>query len=205
MKNFLDDNYYTKEIKNIVGIDEAGRGPLAGPVVACALILKKDYKNNLINDSKKLNDKQRRLLYDEILANCLAYSVSIIEPKIIDQINILNATKKAMSTALNNLNYKFDLVLTDAVMLDDFKGEVIPIVKGDQKIRAIAAASIIAKVTRDNLMLQLHEKYPFYEFKQNKGYPTKRHLELLRKHGPLESVHRFSYKPVRNLMKITLL
>lgn len=204
MKNFLEKEYYSKEIIYIAGVDEAGRGPLAGPLVACALILKKDYDNKLIDDSKKLSAKTREKLYDEILENSLAYYISIIEPFVIDEINILNATKFAMKEALKNLNHRIDLIFTDAVKLDGFDVPLYPIIKGDQKVKAIAAASIIAKVTRDRLMLELHKQYPLYRFDLHKGYPTKKHLELLKKYGPIENVHRFSYKPIRQLNKISL-
>ncbi|NLN79870.1 MAG: ribonuclease HII [Erysipelotrichia bacterium] len=204
MKNFLEKDYYSDEVLYIVGVDEAGRGPLAGPLVACALILKKDYNNELINDSKKLSEKIRLLLFDEILENSHAYYISVIDPKTIDEINILNATKKAMQEALSNLNHRIDLIFTDAVKLDNFDVPLYPIVKGDQKVKAIAAASIIAKVTRDNLMFELHKQYPLYRFDLHKGYPTKLHLQLLKKYGPIKNIHRFSYKPIRRLNKLSL-
>lgn len=204
MKNYLEKDYYSNEVLYIAGVDEVGRGPLAGPLVACALILKKGYNNELINDSKLLSEKTRLKLFDEILENSVAYCISIIEPQVIDEINILNATKKAMKEALTNLNHRVDLIFTDAVKLEGFEVPLYPIIKGDQKVKAIAAASIIAKVSRDKLMLELHNKYPLYRFDLHKGYPTKLHLEVLEKYGPITNIHRFSYKPIRRLNKLSL-
>ena len=165
-----------KNITLIAGIDEAGRGPLVGPVVAAAVILPFNYKNNEINDSKKLSEKKREELFDIINKDALSIGISIINNKIIDEINILNATKLAMKEAINNLNIKPEHILIDAVKLDiDIPSQSI--IKGDAKSISIAAASIIAKVTRDRIMINLDKQFPEYGFKKHKGYPTKKHLE----------------------------
>ncbi|MFA5481191.1 MAG: ribonuclease HII, partial [Bacilli bacterium] len=155
-----EDEYYSSCIKNIVGVDEAGRGPLAGPVVACAIVLPRAYLNNEVNDSKQLSDKKRRWLYQDIMEHCLDYGIGIVSPETIDEINIYQASKLAMKMAIGNLNIEFDCIMTDAMPLDGYAVPVYDIIKGDAKVRAIAAASIIAKVTRDDIMLQLDERYP---------------------------------------------
>lgn len=190
------DQFYTDSINYIVGVDEAGRGPLAGPVVAAAVILPRAYINKDINDSKALTEKKREELYKIIKENALAIGVGIVDAETIDKRNIYEATKIAMREAINNLNHPYDLILTDAMPLKNMGVEVIPIIKGDAKAINIAAASIIAKVTRDHILDELDEKYPEYGFKKHKGYGTKMHLEALKKYGPIEKVHRFSYKPV---------
>ena len=202
-----EDCYYSKTIKNIAGVDEAGRGPLAGPVVACAIVLPRTYLNNEVNDSKQLSDKKRRHLYEELTTKCLAYGIGIVSPETIDEINIYQASKLAMNLALANLNIKVDMIMTDAMPLQGYDVQVFDIIKGDCKVRAIAAASIIAKVTRDNIMLDLHAKYPQYGFDKNKGYPTKSHVQALNKYGPIIGVHRQTYGPVAryNIQKVSLL
>ena len=190
------DQFYSKKIKLIVGVDEAGRGPLAGPVVAAACLFTRAYKNKEINDSKQLSEKKREELFDIICRDALAYGIGIVSAEEIDKINIYEATKKAMKEAINNLKHEYDLILTDAMPLKGFDVEVIPIIKGDAKALPIAAASIIAKVTRDRMMRELGEKYPEYGFEVHKGYGTKKHMEALKKYGPINGVHRFSYKPV---------
>ena len=163
----------------ICGIDEAGRGPLAGPVVAGAVILPKDEKILYVNDSKKLSEKKREMLYDEIMDRALAVGVGIVGPERIDEINILQATYEAMRMAVAQLKVQPDILLNDAVTIPDLKVHQVPIVKGDAKSVSIAAASIIAKVTRDRLMREYGQVFPEYEFASNKGYGTKSHIEAL--------------------------
>lgn len=186
------ENKY-KDLGLIAGIDEAGRGPLAGPVVcACVVMpLDKDCIIDGINDSKKLSAKKRDLLFDQIVEKATDYSVVEIDPKTIDQINILNATKLGMKKALNSLKIKPNVVLTDAVKIDtDIKQENI--IKGDALSYNIAAASILAKVYRDRLMVKLSSKYPKYNFAKHKGYGTKEHIEALKKFGR-SPIHRDSF------------
>ena len=190
------DQFYSDKVKLIVGVDEAGRGPLAGPVIAAACILPRAYINKEINDSKQLSEKKREELFDVILQNAIAYGVGIVSSEEIDTLNIYEATKKAMKEAIANLNHNFDLILTEAMPLKGFDVEVIPIIKGDAKALPIAAASIIAKVTRDRMMKELGEKYPEYGFEVHKGYGTKKHMDALKKYGPIKGIHRYSYKPV---------
>lgn len=193
------DQFYSKKIKVIVGVDEAGRGPLAGPVVAAACILSRAYINKEINDSKQLSEKKREELFEIIKKDAIAYGVGVVSAEEIDKLNIYEATKKAMTEAINNLKVKFDLILTDAMPLKGFDVEVVPIIKGDAKALPIAAASIIAKVTRDHMMYELAKKYPEYGFDEHKGYGTKKHMDALKKYGPIKGVHRFSYKPVAKI------
>ena len=190
------EQFYSDKVKFIVGVDEAGRGPLAGPVVAAACLFSRAYINKEINDSKQLSEKKREELFDIICENALAYGVGIVSAEEIDKLNIYEATKKAMTIAINNLKHKFDLILTDAMPLKGFDVEVVPIIKGDAKALPIAAASIIAKVTRDRMMKELAKKYPEYGFDVHKGYGTKKHMDALKEYGPIKGVHRFSYKPV---------
>ena len=192
----FQEQFYSDKVKIIVGVDEAGRGPLAGPVVAAACILSRAYINNDINDSKQLSEKKREELFELIKKDAIACGVGIVSAEEIDTLNIYEATKKAMKEAINNLKVKFDLILTDAMPLKGFDVEVVPIIKGDAKALPIAAASIIAKVTRDHMMEELAKKYPEYGFEEHKGYGTAKHMEALKKYGPIKGVHRFSYKPV---------
>lgn len=182
-----------KKSNLVMGIDEAGRGPLCGPLVVAACVFPCDYKNDQINDSKKLSSKKRDFLYTQIVEDALWFSIKIVEPDEIDRLNILEATRTAMEELSNS--YEVKDVLTDAVKISNSKN--IPIIKGDAKSISIAAASILAKVTRDRIMLKLHEKYPIYEFNNHKGYPTKKHLELINKYGVIKGLYRFSYKPVK--------
>jgi ribonuclease HII len=189
---------YNKGYKRIVGTDEAGRGPLCGPVVCAACVLPPDYKNELINDSKKLTEKKRELLFDEIIEHALDYKIIAISPEEIDEINIYEASRKGMTLAIQGLKEKPDYILTDCMPLLEFDG--IPqedLVKGDAKAMCIAAASILAKVTRDRIMAEIDAKYPQYNIKKHKGYPTKEHMELLKKYGPIKGLYRYSYKPVK--------
>lgn len=185
MKTF-DDNFLTEKIKTIAGTDEAGRGPLAGPVVAAAVIFDHDTIIMDINDSKKLTEKQREKLFQEIIEKAVTFSINVIDNNEIDKINILQASLKAMKISTESLNVKPDLILIDGnkTFLSDIK--TLAIVKGDSKSHSIAAASILAKVTRDRIMIELDRKYPIYEWKQNKGYPTKKHRELILKYGVTE-------------------
>ena len=196
MKEF-ENELYNNKINFIAGIDEVGRGPLVGPVVTAAVILPKDFYDERINDSKKLTEKKRELLYDVIMENALSVGIGISSPEMIDEINILNATKKAMIEAINNLSIKPEHLLIDAVKLDIDIPQT-SIIKGDAKSQSIASASIIAKVTRDRMMIELDKKYPMYDFKHNKGYGTKKHIEALYKYGPLKE-HRKSFAPVSEL------
>lgn len=196
MKEF-ENELYNNGINFIAGIDEVGRGPLVGPVVTAAVILPKDFYDERINDSKKLTEKKRELLYDVIMENALSVGIGMSSPEVIDEINILNATKKAMVEAVNNLSIKPEHLLIDAVKLDIDIPQT-SIIKGDAKSQSIASASIIAKVTRDRMMVELDKKYPMYDFKHNKGYGTKKHIEALYKYGPLKE-HRKSFAPVSEL------
>ena len=200
MLNF-EENYYTEKVNFIVGVDEAGRGPLCGPVVAACCILPRDYKNEHINDSKKLSEKKREIAYKEIIENALDYGIGIVDAKRIDEINIYEATKEAMHIAISKLKIPYDLILTDAMKLQNEKVEVIPLIKGDAKCECIAAASIIAKVTRDHILEEYDEKYPQYGFKSHKGYGTKKHIEAIKQYGIIKDFHRESYEPIKSLIK----
>ena len=181
--------------ETLVGTDEVGRGPLAGPVVAAAVSFKEIPDIIGINDSKRLNENTREDIAQEI-KKCASYSISMVHHDVIDKINILNASKLAMVKAVKGLNLKVDLLLIDGNFKIDYPSEQKPIIKGDMFVGSIAAASILAKVFRDDYMLKLHEKYPMYNFKQNKGYPTEEHYWALRKHGP-SKVHRISFNGVK--------
>ena len=196
----FEEQFYNEKIKVIVGVDEAGRGPLCGPVVAAACILPRTYINEKINDSKKLSEKKRELLYDEIINNALSYGVGIVDSKRIDEINIYEATKEAMHLAISQLKVDYDLILTDAMKLKDEKVDVIDIIKGDAKCQCIAAASIIAKVTRDRILLDMDQKHPEYGFKSHKGYGTKKHIEAIKEHGIIDGFHRETYEPIKSLL-----
>ncbi len=180
----------------IGGIDEAGRGPLAGPVVAACCVLPRDAEILYLNDSKKLSEKRREALLPEIEEKALAFGYGIVSEKRIDEINILNATYEAMRLAIAQVEEKLgrapELLLNDAVTIPDVSIPQLPIIKGDAKSVSIAAASIIAKVTRDHLMLDYDQKYPEYGFAKNKGYGTKVHIEALKQYGPCE-IHRRSF------------
>ena len=188
-----------KANKKVMGIDEAGRGPLCGPLVVACCVLPKNYKNNEINDSKKLTDKKRRELFKAITKDATFFSIEIVSPKTIDELNILEATRSAMQKL--SLKYKVEHVLTDAVEIDNDKN--IPIIKGDAKSISIAAASILAKVVRDSIMNGYDILYPEYEYKKHKGYPTKRHIELMNSFGVF-NLYRFSYKPVKICKKVRI-
>ena len=176
----------------VCGIDEAGRGPFAGPVVAGAVILPKDCEILGLNDSKQLSEKRREELYEEIMDKAIAAQVGYASPARIDEINILQATYEAMREAVNQLSVQPDILLNDAVMLPGISIPQVPIVKGDAKSVSIAAASILAKVTRDRLMVQYEEILPGYGFAQNKGYGSREHIEALKRLGPTP-IHRRSF------------
>ena len=178
--------------KYICGVDEAGRGPLAGPVFAAAVILPEDYEIDGLNDSKKLSEKKREKLYDEIIEHALAYSVQSCDNNVIDEINILEATMLAMKTAVESLGIKPDIVFVDGNRLPKLEVPAEYVVKGDATSASIAAASILAKVSRDRFMYEMDKKYPEYCFEKHKGYPTKLHYEKIREFGPSE-IHRLSF------------
>lgn len=194
-----EKQFYNKEIKLIVGCDEAGRGCLLGRVYAGAVILPQDFDNDLINDSKQLTEKQREEAYKVIIDNAVAWGVGYCTPEEIDDLNILNASRLAMERAIENMNHKFDMILSDAVKGLHFDCPKEAVIHGDAKALCIAAASIVAKVSRDHYCLELDEKYPLYGIAKHKGYGTKEHLEALRKYGPIKGIHRFTYGPVKEL------
>lgn len=177
---------------HIAGVDEAGRGPLAGPVCAAAVILPEDAVIEGLNDSKKLSEKKREELYDKIINTALAYNIEMVDEKTIDEINILNATYVAMNKAVDGLSVKPDFVLIDGNRIEGMKTPHQTVVKGDAKSVSIAAASILAKVTRDRYICEISDKYPEYNFKKHKGYGTKEHTEAILKHGPCP-IHRLTF------------
>ena len=183
----------------ICGVDEVGRGPLVGPVVACAVILPKNYYIEGLTDSKKLSKKKRESFFEIINKDALAIGIGVVDNQKIDEINILEASRLAMKIAVNNLKIKPDVILTDAMKLDIGIPEE-DIIKGDLKSITISAASVIAKVTRDKMMEELHEKYPMYNFIKNNGYPTKEHVEAIKKYGITEE-HRKTFNPIRDIIK----
>lgn len=192
---------YEKGIEYIAGVDEVGRGPLCGPVVTCACILPKNYHLDGLNDSKKLTEKKREELYKILIKDAICYSIGSSSPKRIDEINILNATKEAMLEAIHNLPVKPEHVLIDAVKLDlDIPSTSI--IKGDALSASIAAASIIAKVTRDHMMIELDKKYPEYGYAKHKGYGTKAHIEAVKKYG-VKDFYRFTFAPISDLINIS--
>jgi len=200
MKNNLYK--YENELRNsgvnyICGVDEVGRGPLIGPVVACAVVLPKDFKLEGLDDSKKLTEKKRIAFNEYILENALAVSIVEIDEKIIDQINIYQATKKGMIEAIGKLDCQVEHALIDAMPIPELNIPYTSIIKGDSKSISIAAASVVAKVYRDELMYELAKEHPEYGFEKHKGYPTKQHLQALEEFGVLDS-HRRSFSPVAN-------
>ncbi len=194
LKQMENEIYNTnKEIQYICGIDEAGRGPLAGPVVVASVIMPKDSMIEGVNDSKKVSEKKREELYDKIIEEAITYGVGIIDEKVIDEINILEATKKGLTTSLQELKVKPNLILVDALNKIDTLG--IPyesIIKGDALCYSISCASIIAKVTRDRIMRQWDEIYPMYGFEKHKGYGTAAHIQAIKEYG-ICPIHRKSF------------
>jgi ribonuclease HII len=203
----MNDNYmYERElrekgIKFIAGVDEVGRGPLVGPVVAACVVLPEEFNLNGLTDSKKLSEKKRDFFFEEIKRQALGIGIGIIDEKKIDEVNIYEATKLAMKKAIDECNrqIKIEHILIDAMPLE-LDIPTTSIIKGDLKIITISAASVIAKVTRDRMLYELDLKYPMYDFKNNKGYPTKKHLEAIAEYGILNE-HRRSYGPVADYVK----
>ena len=202
----FEKQFYNDKVKLIVGCDEAGRGCLLGDVFAGAVILPSDFQCNLINDSKQLSEKQREEAYKIIVENAIAYGVGRCSAEEIDKMNILNASREAMVRAINNMNHKFDMVITDAVKIKGLNVDVYPLIHGDALSLCVAAASIIAKVSRDHYCLELDKKYPEYQIAKHKGYGTKIHMEALEKYGPKKGLHRFTYAPVKKylIQKVSL-
>lgn len=195
----IENELYDTGLNYICGIDEAGRGPLAGPVVVAAVIMPKDSMIEGVNDSKKVSEKKREALYDIITKEAISYAVGIIDQKEIDRINILNATKEGLTTAIKSLEVKPERILVDALQGIDTCGvPYTSIIKGDAKCYSIAAASIIAKVTRDRIMKQWDEIYPMYGFEKHKGYGTKMHIDAIKEYG-ICPLHRHSF--VKNIVK----
>ena len=193
IKEIENEIYKKGQIQTIARIDEAGRGPLAGPVVVAAVIMPKDSMIEGVNDSKKVSEKKRELLYEKIIQEAISYSVGIIDQKEIDRVNILNATKEGLTQAVKGLKVRPDEILVDALTKIDTTGiPYISIIKGDAKSYSIAAASIIAKVTRDRIMRQWDEVYPQYGFEKHKGYGTKMHIEAIKECG-ICPLHRLSF------------
>lgn len=184
-RKYSDYNY-------ICGIDEVGRGPFAGPVIACGVILPKDCNILYINDSKQLSEKKREELYDEIISQAVAFGIGSVPPNQIDEMNILQATYEAMRKAISNMKVKPDILLNDAVTIPGVDIKQVPIIKGDAKSISIAAASIVAKVTRDRLMIAYDKVFPGYDFAGNKGYGSAKHIEAIKKLG-LTPIHRRSF------------
>lgn len=178
--------------KYVCGVDEAGRGPLAGPVYAAAVILKEDADLSGVNDSKKLSEKKREELFDKIIAESVAYKIVAVDEKTIDEINILNATMLAMKTAIEGLDIPADAALIDGNKCPDLNIFSEYVIGGDAKVKSIAAASILAKVSRDRYMLNKAKEYPQYQFEKHKGYGTKLHYEMLDEHG-ISDIHRMSF------------
>lgn len=193
-----ENNLYKEGVTLIAGVDEVGRGPLIGPVVACACILPVNFYHKDIKDSKKLSEKKREEMYKIIKENAISIGLGIVSEKVIDELNIYEATKIAMKEAIKNLNISPEHVLIDAMKLE-LNIPSTSIIKGDAKSESIAAASIIAKVTRDHMLDEMDKEYPMYDLKNNKGYGTKKHLEALQTYGPCK-YHRVSYSPVRNAL-----
>ncbi len=189
----IEQNLYKKGINYICGIDEAGRGPLAGPVVVASVIMPKDSMIEGINDSKKISESKREKLYEKIIQEAISYAVGIIDQKEIDEINILNATKKGLTTSLKELSVKPDIILVDALTgIDTLQIPYQSIIKGDAKAYSISAASIIAKVTRDRIMRKYDEIYPKYQFAKHKGYGTAAHIASIKEYG-ICPIHRLSF------------
>lgn len=204
MNEIIDNLKYEKElysegIELIAGVDEVGRGPLIGPVVAAAVILPKNYKLDGLTDSKKLSEKKRDMYYEIIKRDAIAIGIGIKDENVIDEVNIYEATKLAMKEAIEKLNVKPEHILIDAMPLE-LDIPTTSIIKGDMLSESIAAASVIAKVTRDSMMYELDKKYPEYGFGSHKGYPTKKHIEAIEKYGLIDG-YRKTYAPIKNMIK----
>ena len=197
MKNNLDKSYYQQGYSFIAGCDEAGRGPIAGPLVAAAVILPKDFADVRIDDSKQLTALQRDALFVLIQEKALAFAITVVDVATITRINILEASRLGMQLSLEKLKHRYDMVLSDAMALPQQKVPVFPLIHGDALSQTIAASSILAKVTRDRLMVEMAKTYPHFQFDVHKGYPTPQHLSLLKRHGPIEGIHRPTFAPVK--------
>ncbi len=195
-----ENELYDKGIKYIGGVDEVGRGPLIGPVVTSCVVLPKEFILEGLTDSKKLSEKKRNIFYDYIINNCVAYGIGIVSPEEIDEINIYEASRKAMIIAINKVREQINLehVLIDAMPIN-LDIPTTSIIKGDAKSISIAAASVVAKVTRDSMMYELDKKYPMYGFASHKGYPTKKHIEAIHKYGLIDG-YRKTYGPVKEVL-----
>lgn len=193
-----EEEIYKQGLTLIAGVDEVGRGPLVGPVVACAVILPVNYQLAGLTDSKKLSEKKRNIFYDILLKEAISIGIGVVSASEIDKLNIYQASKKAMMIAINNLNILPEYILTDAMPLE-INIPFLSIIKGDAKSLSIAAASVVAKVTRDKMMIELDNKYPQYGYKKHKGYPTKMHLENIKKFG-VHRDYRFTFKPISDLI-----
>jgi ribonuclease HII len=200
MKNNLDKSYYQQGYSLIAGCDEAGRGPIAGPVVAAAVILPKDFADPRIHDSKQLTALQREALFILIQEKALAFAITVVDVDTITRINILEASRLGMQLSLEKLKHRYDLVLSDAMALPKQKVPVFPLIHGDALSQTIAASSILAKVTRDRLMVEMAKTYPHFQFDVHKGYPTPQHLTLLKRYGPIEGIHRPTFAPVKAMI-----
>lgn len=195
----FEHELYEKGVTYIAGVDEAGRGPLAGPVVAAAVILKKGATFTHVDDSKKLSEKERELALLEIKENAIAIGIGISSVEEIDLINIYRASREAMLSAIKQLKVKPEYVLSDAMPME-LDIPMQSIIKGDAKSVSIAAASIVAKTTRDGYMLEMDKLFPMYGFKQHKGYPTKEHIEAIKTYG-ITPIHRKTYEPIKSMLK----
>lgn len=189
---------YDMQKKYIIGLDEAGRGPMAGPLVVAGVIFPQGYENDMINDSKQLSAKKREMLYDIIIKDALAYQIEIIDVEEVDRLNVYQASKKGMIDAISHISIRPDYALTDAMPLGDII-EHEAIIKGDSQSLSIAGASILAKVTRDRIMEEYDQIYPEYGFQKNNGYPTKQHKEALQLYG-VTPIHRRSFQPVKDVL-----
>lgn len=201
----VDLYQYEKELLNsgieyIAGVDEVGRGPLVGPVVTACVILPKDFYLEGLTDSKKLSEKKRECFYDYIMEHAISVSIGLMDEKVIDKVNIYEATKLAMYEAIRNSKVRPEHILIDAMKLEKLEIPSTSIIKGDAKSISIAAASVIAKVTRDRMMIDLDKKYPMYGFAKHKGYPTKAHVEAIQRYGIIDE-HRKTFRPVCDYVK----
>lgn len=200
LKKF-DNQYKNNNIKLIAGVDEAGRGPLAGPVVAASVILPDDFKLLGLTDSKQINKMDRDMFFEYITKHALSYSVEVIDESTIDKINIYQATILAMKNSYKRLKIKPDFLLIDAVNIEVNDIPYKPIIKGDAKSLSVAAASILAKVTRDRIMFNYHQKYPQYKFNKHMGYGTKEHLSAIEANG-ITPIHRKTFSPIKEILKL---
>ena len=193
--------YWNQGNEYILGLDEAGRGPWAGPLVVAGCILPKGYKNDEINDSKKLSMKKRERLFDEIIKSAIAYDILFISAQDVDKLNPKQASINGMYEIFSSIKPTAQVVLIDAEKVPKIKAKTESIINGDAKSISIAAASILAKVSRDRYMIEIANKYPEYHFDSNKGYGTIEHLKAIQKFGPIKDFHRFSYRPIKEIIK----